>query len=91
MASLFQTARRKQLGRHRRNRLIQFERLEDRRLLTGITPNDPLFSEQWASHGNDGYVEVDGDTVRLTKDGLLVVDGLLPAFFEPEFQGVRYT
>ena len=37
------------------------------------------------------YVEIDGDSIRLTNDGLLRVDGLLPAFFEPEFQGVRYT
>ena len=29
--------------------------------------------------------------IRLTRDGLLRVDALLPAFFEPEHQGVRYT
>ncbi|MGB0596352.1 MAG: coproporphyrinogen-III oxidase family protein [Rubripirellula sp.] len=49
------------------------------------------FSEQWKQHIEDGYVEIDGDTIRLTGKGLLTVDGLLPAFFEPEFQGVRYT
>ena len=50
-----------------------------------------LFEEQWKAHVKDGYVTVDGDQIRLTDDGLLVVDGLLPAFFEPEFEGVRYT
>jgi oxygen-independent coproporphyrinogen-3 oxidase len=49
------------------------------------------FSEQWKQHIEDGNVEIDGDTIRLTGKGLLTVDGLLPAFFEPDFQGVRYT
>ncbi len=50
-----------------------------------------LFREQWDGYVSDGYVQIDGDTIRLTTDGLLRVDGLLPPFFEPEFQGVRYT
>jgi oxygen-independent coproporphyrinogen-3 oxidase len=50
-----------------------------------------LFAEQWKAHLSDGYVEMDGDSIRLTRDGLLRVDGLLPVFFESEFQGVRYT
>jgi oxygen-independent coproporphyrinogen-3 oxidase len=50
-----------------------------------------LFDKQWQGYVKDGYVEIDGDQIRLTVDGLLAVDGLLPAFFEPEFQGVRYT
>lgn len=50
-----------------------------------------VFTDQWDGYVKDGYVEIDGDSIRLTGDGLLVVDGLLPAFFEPEFQGVRYT
>jgi oxygen-independent coproporphyrinogen-3 oxidase len=29
--------------------------------------------------------------VELTREGLLQVDSLLPAFFEPQFRGVRYT
>ena len=49
------------------------------------------FAEQWNRHKDDGSVEIDGDSIRLTKEGLLRVDGLLPVFFEPEFQGVRYT
>ncbi len=49
------------------------------------------WAEAFDSHREDGHLEVVGDTIRLTREGLLRVDGLLPAFFEPEFQGVRYT
>ncbi len=49
------------------------------------------FEQQWQGYADDGYVTIEGDMIRLTTDGLLVVDGLLPAFFEPEFKGVRYT
>jgi oxygen-independent coproporphyrinogen-3 oxidase len=45
----------------------------------------------WKQHEEDGFLTVDGDTVRLTRAGLLQVDGLLPSFFEPEHRGVRYT
>jgi oxygen-independent coproporphyrinogen-3 oxidase len=45
----------------------------------------------WREYTDDGYLTVDGDCVQLTRAGLLRVDGLLPAFFEPEHQGVRYT
>ena len=31
------------------------------------------------------------DELRLTRNGLLRVDSLLPRFFEPEFRSVRYT
>jgi oxygen-independent coproporphyrinogen-3 oxidase len=47
--------------------------------------------DQWDGYVQEGYVEIDGDSIRLTTEGLLRVDGLLPAFFEPEHQGVRYT
>jgi oxygen-independent coproporphyrinogen-3 oxidase len=49
------------------------------------------FGQAWQRYVHDGYIEIDGDSIRLTEEGLLVIDGLLPAFFEPEFQGVRYT
>ncbi len=49
------------------------------------------FASQWQDYLREGYVTIEGDSIRLTTDGLLRVDGLLPAFFEPEFQGVRYT
>ncbi len=45
----------------------------------------------WEQHQADGYLEIDGDQIRLTRPGLLNADGLLPPFFEPEFRGVRYT
>ncbi len=38
-----------------------------------------------------GYAEYDEREVRLTREGLLRVDALLPRFFEPEHRGVRYT
>jgi oxygen-independent coproporphyrinogen-3 oxidase len=50
-----------------------------------------LWQEQWRQYSEQGWVEVGRDRIELTRDGLLRVDGLLPAFFEAEFQGVRYT
>ena len=49
------------------------------------------WKEAWAMHVNDGLATIDGDSIRLTRDGLLRVDSMLPAFFEPEHQGIRYT
>jgi oxygen-independent coproporphyrinogen III oxidase len=51
----------------------------------------------WQEYQQEGFVTVttndEGtvDRIALTMDGILRVDGLLPAFFEPEFRGVRYT
>lgn len=45
----------------------------------------------WREFQEEGYANVKGDRVELTLAGLLRVDGLLPNFFEPEHQGVRYT
>jgi len=45
----------------------------------------------WQEYVGDGYLQIEGDEVTLTREGLLRVDSLLPAFFEPEHQGVRYT
>ncbi|MFY9310164.1 MAG: coproporphyrinogen-III oxidase family protein [Bacteroidia bacterium] len=45
----------------------------------------------WNEYRDEGLLSYDADVVTLTRDGLLCVDGLLPAFFEPEMQGVRYT
>tara|TARA_R110002049_G_scaffold185580_3_gene353814 strand:- start:36386 stop:37702 length:1317 start_codon:yes stop_codon:yes gene_type:complete len=47
--------------------------------------------QQWDDYIAQGLVEIDGDDIRLTREGLLRVDSLLPVFFEPEHQGVRYT
>jgi oxygen-independent coproporphyrinogen III oxidase len=45
----------------------------------------------WRQYSEDELLSIDGDEIRLTRAGLLQVDALLPAFFEPEHQGVRYT
>ncbi|WP_145175799.1 coproporphyrinogen-III oxidase family protein [Rubripirellula lacrimiformis] len=45
----------------------------------------------WDGYVKDGLVTIDGDEIRLSIEGLLRVDSMLPAFFEPEHQGVRYT
>lgn len=52
---------------------------------------------EWEAYARDGYVELPvdqvelGSRIRLTMEGLLRVDGLLPVFFEPQFRNVRYT
>jgi oxygen-independent coproporphyrinogen-3 oxidase len=46
---------------------------------------------QWQEYADEGLLTVAGDRIELTRQGLLVVDALLPAFFEPEYQKVRYT
>jgi oxygen-independent coproporphyrinogen-3 oxidase len=45
----------------------------------------------WRQHADDELLAINGDDVRLTRAGLLQADALLPALFEPEHQGVRYT
>ena len=50
-----------------------------------------MFADQWRDYAEHELVTIEGDDIRLTTAGLLRVDGLLPAFFEPEHQGVRYT
>ncbi|MEC7500903.1 MAG: coproporphyrinogen-III oxidase family protein [Planctomycetota bacterium] len=45
----------------------------------------------WAQYRDDGYLSIDGSEVILSREGLLRIDGLLPAFFEVEHQGIRYT
>jgi len=49
------------------------------------------WQEAWQRHADAGYLTIDGDRVTLTRAGLLRADALLPAFFEPDHQGVRYT
>ncbi len=49
------------------------------------------WNEVWTRYIAEQYVTVDGDRIQLTRQGLLRVDALLPAFFEAEHQGVRYT
>lgn len=47
--------------------------------------------EDWEAYRDSGMLTFDGEQIRLTRQGLLHADALLPAFFEPEYQGVRYT
>lgn len=45
----------------------------------------------WQQYKDEGLLDFDDGHVQLTRAGLLRVDGLLPAFFEAEHRGVRYT
>jgi oxygen-independent coproporphyrinogen-3 oxidase len=47
--------------------------------------------DEWQEHQSEGMLTIDGDRIELTREGLLHADALLPAFFEPEHRGVRYT
>lgn len=49
------------------------------------------YADVFAGYESEGYLARNGNRIELTTAGLLRVDGLLPAFFEPEHQGVRYT
>jgi len=50
-----------------------------------------VFAEAFRSLADDGYAQIDGDRITLSRGGLLCVDELLWRFFEPEFRNVRYT
>jgi oxygen-independent coproporphyrinogen-3 oxidase len=51
------------------------------------------WADVWTGYVDDDLVAVDHqrDRLELTRAGLLQVDALLHAFFDPQFQGVRYT
>jgi oxygen-independent coproporphyrinogen-3 oxidase len=49
------------------------------------------FADGFSQLQRDHQVNVTNGDVELTRAGLLQVDRLLPAFFEPEFRGGRYT
>jgi oxygen-independent coproporphyrinogen-3 oxidase len=50
------------------------------------------FDEQFTALQQEGYLaQADEDIVRLTREGLLRVDALLPRFFLPQHTGIRYT
>jgi oxygen-independent coproporphyrinogen-3 oxidase len=49
------------------------------------------WQEVWHKYEEDGYLIVNHERIELTRQGLLRIDGLLPAFFEPQFHDVRYT
>ncbi len=46
---------------------------------------------RWTELVSEGRVTIDGDAIKVTREGLLRVDSLLPGFFEAAHQGVRYT
>ena len=50
-----------------------------------------VFAEPIQSLVNDGYAQVDGDEMRLTRSGLLCADGLMLRFFEPQYRSIRYS
>ncbi len=52
------------------------------------------WQDEWRAHEAAELIEpgsIESDEIRLTRKGLLQVDGMLPSFFEAEHQGVRYT
>lgn len=50
-----------------------------------------LWREVWRRLQDEQFAELQGERIRLTTDGLLRVDALLPRFFLPQHQGLRYT
>ncbi|MEK6674558.1 MAG: coproporphyrinogen-III oxidase family protein [Planctomycetota bacterium] len=49
------------------------------------------FSEPLNQLRRRGLMDQQDDRIQLTREGLLRVDSVLPIFFEPQFQNVRYT
>jgi oxygen-independent coproporphyrinogen-3 oxidase len=49
------------------------------------------YAEPFRRLADEGNVVLRDDGVEVTRAGLLQVDRLLPAFFEPEHRGARYT
>ena len=49
------------------------------------------FATQWRKLDSLGMLRVEDGNVRLTRQGLLRVDSLLPEFYAPEYQNARYT
>jgi len=49
------------------------------------------FAPAWRQLEEEEMLRVEGDTVALTRSGLLQVDRLLPSFYEDRYRNVRYT
>ena len=49
------------------------------------------WQKEFQDHQADGMLTFDSDRIELTRKGFLHADALLPVFFEPEHQGIRYT
>lgn len=56
----------------------------------GVDPRE-RFADALGAHVESGHLSVEGDWIRTTPAGLLVVDSLLPAFFRPEHVSDRYV
>ena len=56
----------------------------------GVDPR-VRFAVQLKTLQDWGYATIDGDTIRLNRDGLLQVDRLLHEFFLPEHRHARYA
>ncbi len=56
----------------------------------GVDPRS-RFADALEQHVADGNLVIEGDRVRTTPEGLLIVDGLLPAFFRPEHVTTRFV
>jgi oxygen-independent coproporphyrinogen-3 oxidase len=65
-------------------------RLSDFRDKFGLDLTE-VFAEPLEALEEAGLVTVSDQSVRLTGDGLLRVDRLLPCFYDAKFQNVRYT
>ena len=50
-----------------------------------------VWRNEFEQYRDEGLLTFDDQRVELTRAGLLQVDAMLPAFFEPQFRGVRYT
>ena len=49
------------------------------------------FASQIGYLRQEGFATLEGDTLRLNREALLQIDGLLHAFFLPAHQGARYA
>ncbi len=47
--------------------------------------------DAWHEYEAEELLAINGDRIELSRTGLLQADALLPAFFEAEHRGVRYT
>ena len=49
------------------------------------------YAEGWRRLETEGMLELDAESIRLTRQGLLQVDSLLPTFYADDYRGGRYT
>lgn len=56
----------------------------------GVNPLE-RFADAFGRLAEEGQLKTGPEYVTMTREGLLQVDRLLPAFFEPEHVGTRYT